>query len=143
MFEMTGLSSRAQQLSIRAIDTSGNLSPAGEIITFTPVSNPTFPQIKIADGMQLQNVVVGELRQIQVVDTNSTPRTYTLLNSQSDATIDLLTGIITWTPSYANVGERTIFIRATNEFGYRDLSISFPVYLLAPLKTSPTPERNK
>jgi hypothetical protein len=82
----------------------------------------------------LQNVVVGVNHQIQISDTNSTPRTYSLLSAPAGATIDPTTGFIAWNPTYAQVGGNTITVRATNAFGYRDLTTTVQVYFTGPVQ---------
>ena len=134
MLEMSGLSTRAQSLYIQAIDAAGNISPVGQVVTFTPVSNPLFPQIQLADAAQLQSIVVGVNRTIQLADTNSATRTYQILTAPAGATIDSVTGLISWTPAYADVGTATIIVRATNAAGYRDLTISFPISFTGPVQ---------
>ena len=134
MLEMTGLASRSQTVSIRAKDTSGNVSSAGQVVTFTPVSNPLFPQIQLSDGLQLQNVVVGVNRSIQLTDTNPSPRTYAILNGPTGASINAASGLINWTPNYSQVGSASFTIRATNGSGYRDLTFAFPVYFTGPVQ---------
>lgn len=134
MLEMSGLSTRAQELYIQAIDAAGNVSPVGQVVSFTPVSNPLFPQVQLADSVQLQNVVVGVNRTIQVTDTNSSPRTFTMLTAPTGAIINAATGLISWTPTYADVGTATITVRATNASGYRDLTFAFPVSFTGPVQ---------
>lgn len=126
MFEMTGLSAVTQSVTIHAIDTSGNISAAGQSVSFKPVANPTFPSIGIS-GPQPTNVVVGQALQIQLTDSNATLRSYALQAAPSGATIDPVTGLIAWTPAYENTGIATFTVRATNVNGYRDFTLSFPV----------------
>ncbi|MEO8271465.1 MAG: hypothetical protein ABI557_17210 [Aureliella sp.] len=64
MLEMTGLPTHIQNLSIQAIDGSGNVSPVGQAVSFTPVANPTFPSVGLVGG-QPGNVVVGQNLQQQ------------------------------------------------------------------------------
>ena len=127
MLEMTGLVAHAQNLYIQAIDASGNVSPAGQVVSFTPFANPTFPSIGLS-GQQPINVVVGQALQIPLTDANSTPRQFALLGAPPvGATIDATTGLISWTPTYEQVGIAAFTVRATNAFGYRDFTFSFPV----------------
>ena len=134
MLELSGLATRAQNLYIQAIDAAGNFSPIGQVVTFTPVSNPLFPQVQLTDPAQLQSVVVGVNRTMQVTDPNSAPRTYTLRTAPTGVSINAVTGLISWTPTYANVGTATITVRATNASGYRDLTFSFPVAFTGPVQ---------
>ncbi len=126
MFEMTGLSAVKQTVSINAIDASGNVSAAGQYFSFTPVANPTFPSIGLA-GPQPTNVVVGQALQIQLTDSNVSPRSFAFQTAPIGATIDSATGLIAWTPAYENTGIATFTVRATNANGYRDFTLSFPV----------------
>ncbi len=126
MLEMTGLNAHVQNLYIQAIDGSGNVSPVGQTVSFTPFANPTFPSLGIG-GARPSNVVVGQNLQVQMADTNTTPRQYALQAAPAGMTVDSLSGLISWTPTYEQIGNSTITVRATNAFGYRDFTFTFPV----------------
>lgn len=133
-FEMAGLPSRTLKLYIQAIDAAGNVSPVGDVVSFTPVANPDFPAIKLA--APLPTVVADQSVQIQLTDGNPTPRTYSFVTAPAGATLDPLSGLISWTPGYADVGQATFTVRATNQFGYRDLTFTFPVYFTGAVQSA-------
>jgi hypothetical protein len=132
MFEMTGLPTRTLNLYVQAVDAAGNTSLVGQVVSFTPVANPDFPSIKLAGP--LPTVVADQPVQIQFTDSNATPRTYTLVAAPGGVTVDPVNGLVSWTPGYADVGCATITVRATNEFGYRDLTVKLPVYFTGPVQ---------
>lgn len=132
--EMTGLPTRVLKAYVRAVDAAGNLGPIGEIVTFTPSSNPNFPSIRLLNPLPT-DAVAGQTHRIDLVDSNSQPRTYSFLSAPAEATIDPLTGRIQWTSQYADVGRAQFTIRATNAYGYRDFTFSFNVYFTGPVQS--------
>ena len=63
------------------------------------------------------SIVAGEPVIVQTHDASRTASTFEILSGPAGASIDPLTGVISWTPEYANVGVTSIEVQATNAAG--------------------------
>ena len=87
------------------------------------VFNPDHP-----GGGQTLRAIVGEPIMIKLLDANPLERTYSLFSGPAGISVDPVSGAVHWTPSDADVGAANIVLRATNEVGSSDISLSIPVY---------------
>jgi hypothetical protein len=68
------------------------------------------------------------LFEIQVSDLSNTPSMFELLDAPTGMTIDPMTGLIEWTPTVADAGQKTVIVRATNSAGSTDRTIAFETF---------------
>jgi hypothetical protein len=72
--------------------------------------------------------VAGEPMTIQFTDYNPLPSTWSVFSGPTGMTIDPNTGVLSWTPTLANVGNVTAMIHATDSHGTVNVVVNFPVY---------------
>jgi hypothetical protein len=133
MFDMTGLlGNRIYNLSIRAYDEAGNESAAGQVVPFTTTANPLYPILSYRFNQPY--VVVDQPMTIQLTDSNSYPSTFSLVSGPAGMTVDATTGLVSWTPTYDEVGTQTATFRATNAYGTRDVTVNSLVYFTGPVQ---------
>ena len=70
---------------------------------------------------------VGNLFTDQIIATGIPAPTFSLSNAPSGMTIDLNSGLISWTPTANQSGTRTISVTATNPYGHASTSFSISV----------------
>jgi hypothetical protein len=58
---------------------------------------------------------------------NTSPITYSLVTPPAGVSLDPSSGLVTWTPTAAQVGTNSVTVRATNYAGYRDTALTIPV----------------
>lgn len=125
---ITGLvGSKNYKVYVRAFDESGNVSDVGGVISFTTTANPNYPHLSYQ--VNTPQVVAGQPMSIQLSNTNAAvPADFSLVSGPAGMKVDALTGLVTWMPSYADAGNVTMTFRASNSYGYRDVTLTLPVY---------------
>lgn len=135
MFDMTGLTAGKQYtLYIQAYDASGNVAAIGQRVQFVTTADPSFPRLTYAFSGGKYRAIVEEPMTIQLTDTNPIGgSTFELVAGPTGMSVDATTGLVTWTPTYDQVGYAPATFRATNAFGSRDVQVNFPVYFTGPV----------
>jgi len=102
----------------------GTVTAVVSVNVTTNLPNVTYVQSGAAVATQPYSVQFS-----QVSDPyNSSPVIYSLLSAPAGVAINPNTGLVSWTPTAADVGTASITVRATNYAGVRDTSLAVPVY---------------
>ncbi|MEX2188661.1 MAG: putative Ig domain-containing protein [Pirellulales bacterium] len=135
MFDMTGLTAgKHYTLYIQAYDASGNVAAVGQRVQFVTTADPNFPRLNYAFSDSKYQAIVDRPMTIQLTDTNPIGgSTFEIISGPAGMMIDAATGLVSWTPTYDQVGYAPATFRATNAFGTRDVQVSFPVYFTGPV----------
>jgi hypothetical protein len=115
------------QVNIQALDASGN---QGLWNSFSFYYNPSVPNPTYAftSNGGAAYAVVGQAATIQVSDLNtSSPDSYALVSGPNGMTVDSNTGLVTWTPTLADLGASYPTIAVTNAVGTTYTTLSIPV----------------
>ena len=79
--------------------------------------------------------VAGSPVSFQVNDSSLTHSTYSLVSKPTGMTINVNTGIATWTPTLADSGLVNVTVRATNICGTKDIIVPITVYFTGSVST--------
>lgn len=69
--------------------------------------------------------LAGTLFTVQISDRSNTPPDYSLLDAPAGMTIDVNTGLISWTPIPGDAGRQTVTVQAINDAGTDELTFGF------------------
>jgi len=72
--------------------------------------------------------IAGESMAMQFTDYSGHPSTWSLVSGPAGMTVDSTTGLLTWTPSLASVGNVSATVRATNGPFSSTVVVYFPLY---------------
>jgi hypothetical protein len=72
--------------------------------------------------------IAGEPMSVQFTDYSGHPSTWSLVSGPAGMTVDSTTGLLTWTPSLASVGNVSATVLATNGPFSSTVVVNFPVY---------------
>ncbi|QDS97663.1 putative Ig domain-containing protein [Adhaeretor mobilis] len=78
-------------------------------------------------------IVANQPIVIQLTDSNPDPSTLELVSGPANLTFNTATGLATWTPTAAQVGQQTVTFRATNSVGPRDVVVGINVLFTGPV----------
>jgi N-acetylneuraminic acid mutarotase len=84
---------------------------------------------QINPGGGPQYVVAGTPMTIQIIDYSLTPSTFSIVSAPATMTIDPVSGLMSWTPTLADVGNTTVHVRGTNAAGSTDLTFTFYTFV--------------
>ena len=79
-------------------------------------------------------VIAGEPASIQFTDYSGHPSTWSIVSGPAGATIDPNTGLLSWTPTLADVGNATVTVLATNGPFSSTVVVRFPVSFTGPVQ---------
>lgn len=134
--ELTNLpGARTYNVSVRAVYAGGILGVNSAAVSF--VYAPAIPNLSWT--INPTTVIAGQPMTVQFRDFSPTPRTYSLVSGPAGASIDATSGLLTWTPTLAQVGNATFRVRATNSTGPKDVVLTIPVYFTGQAGVSLTP----
>ncbi len=119
-----------QNVTVKATNSAGNAS-ASFTITVPAVKAPTITQPANTTA------VVGVTFTDQIVATGTPAPTFTLAAGPTGMTIDNKSGLISWTPTVAQVGTQTVKVTATNVAGSSTKSFTVTVPNTSPVLTQP------
>jgi hypothetical protein len=116
------------QVNIQALDAQGNQGLWNTSLSFyynPSVPNPTYAFTSNGGGAY---AVAGQPVTIQVSDlTNAPPDTFALVSGPDGMAVDPNTGLVTWTPTVADLGASYPVIAVTNAVGTTYTTLSIPV----------------
>ncbi len=87
-------------------------------------------------------VVQGNPWTYQISASGKPRPTYSIVRGPSGMTINATTGLVTWTPTVAQVGAQFALVRASNSVGAAEQIITFNVLAVPPDITAPTAPTN-
>ena len=114
-------------VNIQAIDSQGNQGLwTSTSFDYAPsLPNPTYA---FTSNGGAAYAVVGQPMTIQVTDQNtSLPSTFSLVSGPDGMAVDPNTGVVTWTPTLADLGYSSPIIAVTNAVGETDTALTIPV----------------
>ncbi len=128
--EMPGLTEgKSYTLYVTAYDSNGNRGlRSSEVVTFVPL--PSIPRLSWqVQGLNGGPIIANQQMTVQLTDAlaASDPSTFSIVDAPLEFTLDANTGLGTWIPGAADIGVRTITLRATNSVGSRDAVIQLNV----------------
>jgi hypothetical protein len=116
------------QVNMQALDAQGNQGLWNSSLSFyfnPSVPNPTYA---FTSNGGASYAVVGQPVTIQVSDlSNAPPDTFALVSWPDGMTVDPNTGLVTWTPTVADLGTSSPMIAVTNAVGTTYTTLSIPV----------------
>ncbi len=120
------------------------IGPSGEglwtSVSFTYNASPPSPTYTVTSGNGSTSGPVGQPVTIQLTDLNtSLPSTWSLYSGPPEMAVDPNTGLVTWTPTSAELGPQDLTFLATNSVGSTYLSLTF-VVLFADGTTASVPQ---
>jgi hypothetical protein len=122
------------QVNIQATDANGNQGLWNTSLSFyfnPSVPNPTYA---FTSNGGAAYAVVGQPATIQVTDLNTTsPDVFSLVSGPDGMTVDSNTGLVTWTPTLADLGASYPTIAVTNAEGTTYTTLSIPVVFASPV----------
>ena len=137
-YTITGLASGSGgKYSVATVDTSGNESRrSASLLTTTNYA----PIVYSSNSGDFVYAIAGDGLHVGYSNYHFTPQSYkvtgygkpaptlSIVGSPAGVTVDQTTGIVSWTPSAADVGSATITVRGANSAGTDDLTFSFDVF---------------
>jgi hypothetical protein len=115
-------------VNIQAIDANGNQGLWTSIaVTYNPLTpNPSYV---VNSNNGNPTTQVGQPVSIQLVDMNTaaTGDVYKLVSGPAGVSVDPTSGLVSWTPTSAQVGFQTLNFSVTNSVGGASLSVLFYV----------------
>jgi hypothetical protein len=123
------------QVNIQAIDAQGNQGLWNTSLSFDYAPNLPNPTYAFTSDAGAGYAVPGQTMTIQVTDQNtSLPSTFALASGPDGMTVDPNTGVVSWTPTLADLGAYdSVVIAVTNAVGETDVSLSIPVVFASPV----------
>ena len=128
----------AYQVNMQALDASGNQGDWNTSLTFN--YNPVLPNpyYQITSNGGAATGTVGQPVTIQLYDLNTAmTSTFSLVSGPVGMTVDPNTGLVTWTPTQAQLGTQSMTFRLTNGAGTADESLTMVV---SDPSTTPLPD---
>ncbi len=132
---LANLSASSYSVTVLAVDPSGVLGlPAGPV-TFSYDPNAPNPTYVITSNGGSPFSVVGQTLTSQIIDLNSGSQgdSFAIASGPSDVTIDQ-NGLLTWTPTVADIGSANPVVAVTNGYGTSYVSLA----LYTAFASSPT-----
>jgi hypothetical protein len=116
---------------VKAKDSAGYSSAYSPGISVVPGAAPTGLMLGTvgSTGYASLSVVANHQFQAQLKASSFPAITYSVVNPPSGMTVDPVSGIVTWTPTAANVGTTSVTFQATNTFA--STSITLPITVTA------------
>jgi hypothetical protein len=125
------------QVNIEAVDANGNPGLWNTSLSFAYAPNLPNPTYAFTSNGGGAYAVVGQPMTIQVTDQNtSLTSTFSLVSGTAPAgmTVDPNTGIVTWTPTLADLGATyNPVVAVTNAVGESDITLTVPVVFASPV----------
>jgi hypothetical protein len=116
-------------VNIQALGPSGEGLWASSTFTYNPVL--PYPVYSINSNGGAAIGIVGQPVSIQLSDFQTAlTDTYLLVSGPAGMMVDQNSGLVSWTPTQAQLGTQTMDFRLTNSAGSADLSLSFVVYFV-------------
>jgi hypothetical protein len=115
-------------VNIQAIDANGNQGLWTSIaVTYNPLTPNPYYIVNSNNGNPTTQV--GQPVSIQLADSNTaaTGDVYSLVSGPAGVSVDPTTGLVSWTPTSAQVGFQTLNFAVTNSAGGASLSVLFYV----------------
>ena len=113
-----------------ALDGQGRLIAAGGNFG-TLLFKPTFISTPVAEPAAIPRflnqpffgqILVGAPFRDRYITEGSPHATFSLVTSPVGLTMDSVSGLVNWTPTFSQLGANTLTVRATNAFGSKDLT---------------------
>jgi hypothetical protein len=121
-FALTGAPTSQQFVTVTALDANGNPS-----ITSGAANLYILAQPAISWNFSTPNAVAGEPLSVQFHPA-SPYFSFSIASGPAAVTINPSTGLLSWTPTLADVGTANIVVAATSGWGTTFVTLSFPVY---------------
>jgi hypothetical protein len=140
MVELIGLTSgRAYSLYVNALDAAGHKGLVNtNTVSFAP--RPGLPVIgwTVRNASGSAYIVAAQEAIVQLTNHNTAfgPATYTIVSAPAGFTLDPVSGTGRWIPAASDVGTVTVTVRASNQVGPKDSTISLLVYFSGPVPSA-------
>ncbi len=125
------------QVNIEAIDANGNPGLWNTSLSFNYAPNLPNPSYAFTSNAGAAYAVIGQPMTVQVTDNNtSLQSTFSLVAGTAPAgmTVDPNTGVVTWTPTIADLGAYYYpVVAVTNAVGESDITLTVPVVFASPV----------
>jgi hypothetical protein len=121
-FALTGVPTSQQFVTVTALDANGNPS-----ITSAVANLYILAMSPISWTFSTPNAVAGEPLSVQF-HPGSPYYSYSIASGPAAVTINPTTGLLSWTPTLADVGTANVVVAATNGWGTTFVTLNFPVY---------------
>ena len=137
--EMTLTPANSGRYRISAVDAAGNESPLSAEVSAATYRVPSLSHRATNDNEFVYAIVddglyVGDSSQsfvpaaYVIADTGNPQATLSVDTGPAGVTVDSQSGIVSWTPTAADVGAHTITIRGTNPVGFHDFVFTVDVH---------------
>ncbi|MEZ6101207.1 MAG: fibronectin type III domain-containing protein [Pirellulaceae bacterium] len=127
------LSGKTYKISISAYDANGHHG-AFSTEAVTVVSVPAIPNVSwTVSNPNGGPLIANQPVHIQLNNMGIDPATFEIVDGPLGMTIDRATGLATWMPGSADVGTHIVKVRATNNVGPRDISLTLNVLFSGPV----------
>lgn len=129
-FVLTGVSRNQNWVTVTALDANGNPSITSSaaplyLAAMAPISwTYSTPHVVAGAGLSVQFSPSG----------SSSGLTYAIASGPAGVTINATTGLLSWTPTLADVGTAQVVVSATSGWGTVYVTLNFPVYFTGPVQ---------
>jgi hypothetical protein len=124
--------------AVTAVNSAGMQSPRSAIVSVSVATRPDLYVATTTTGADISSLTlnVGQTGQIKLIEAYANPApTYSLVNGPSAIMVDPTTGLVSYTPAPADIGQQIVTFAATNMAGTSTLQFVFDVLALQPTVT--------
>jgi MBG domain/Immunoglobulin domain/Kelch motif/Galactose oxidase, central domain len=123
---------------VSAVNTAGLESARSGVVTVATLHAPDLYTATTTSGADIssQTLSVGQTGQIYLIQEFANPApTFSLVSGPSGVSVDPTTGLVTYTPVAADIGNQSVTFAATNTVGSSQLTFLYDVLALSPTMT--------